>query len=156
MIASQQYFPIRLDGRGYDKVLVDYESDAALMCPPHKRAVFQQSAFLKKTIQCLQTLTGLEFFPRFENSKCSSLQHIGYNGQPPAGLPCRPRLPNAEATLQCVKDFLSKQGSQKQSMNQPIHIPKQDATISFPDILEEADQKDRYRRYQLLYRATNS
>lgn len=53
-----------------------------------------------------------------------SLQHMGYLGQPPAGLPCRPCLPNAEATLTCVRKYILDQGSQKHSMKHPLHIPR--------------------------------
>eukprot|EP00438_Fugacium_kawagutii_P022538 Skav206048 [mRNA] locus=scaffold587:251628:252893:- [translate_table: standard] len=152
LIASQKYFPIPLEGRGYEKTYAEYMSDEALLCPPHKRAVFQQSAFLQRTIQCLQTLTQVPFFPKFDLNKCASMQRLGYLGQPPAGIPCRPVLPNAEATIECVKNYFSNQGSTKHSMNQPIKIPQIPSILHFEDVLDELSMKERYRSYQYLYR----
>lgn len=56
---------------------------------PHMKAVFHQTICLKHTIQSIQSL-GKPFFPKFRSNVSASLQHVGYKGLQPAGLPCRP------------------------------------------------------------------
>ena len=144
ILSSQLYFPIRIKGLGSESIYADYNSPECLIQHPKKRAAYVQTFCLQKLVSALQTVSGVRLFPKFNKSKCRSLQRLGFS-EKHTGLPCRPIFPHQEATMKYVWQYLQSIGHGGY-LNKPLDVPKT-ASILPECALSEIPPDQRYKNY---------
>ena len=144
ILSSQLYFPIRVKGLGSESVYANYNSPECLIQHPKKRAAYVQTFCLQKLVSALQTVSGVKLFPKFNKTKCRSLQRLGFS-EKHTGLPCRPIFPHQEATMKYVWQYLQSIGHGGY-LNKPLDVPKT-ASILPECTLSEIPPEQRYKNY---------
>ena len=144
IISSQLYFPIRVQGLGSASVYADYHSPECLIQHPKKRAAYVQTFCLHKLVSALQTASGVQLFPKFNKSKCRSLQRLGFS-EKHTGIPCRPIFPHQEATMRYVWQYLQTIGHGGY-LNKPLDVPKIDPILPVCPF-SEIPPDQRYKNY---------
>ena len=147
IISSQLYFPIRIKGLGSASIYADYHSPECLVQHPKKRAAYVQSFCLHKLVSALQTASGVRLFPKFNKTKCRSLQRLGFS-EKHTGIPCRPVFPHQESTMRYVWQYLQSIGHGGY-LNKPIVAPKIGSIL--PECtMSEIPPDQRYKNYLRL------
>ena len=151
IISSQLYFPVRTQGLGSDSLYADYHSPESLIQHPKKRAAYVQTFCLQKLISAIQTVSEATLFPKFNKTKCRSLQRLGFS-EKHTGIPCRPVFPHQELTMKYVWQYLQSIGHGGY-LNKPLDVPITASILPQCDIIEIPPDQ-RYKNYQKLIKRT--
>lgn len=144
------YLPIKVGGTGYHTEYVEYLDDAAKLLPAKKRAAAAQSMSFEKLAQTVQNVAGIKIWPSFSSRQALSMQHLGFKGHL-SGVPCRPGLPNAAATMKAVREIITVQGDvTRHCFSAPCQLEYHPA-ITFEPVLE-LPMSQRLNRYVQLTR----
>ena len=151
IISSQLYFPVRTQGLGSDSLYADYHSPESLIQHPKKRAAYVQTFCLQKLISAIETVSEATLFPKFNKTKCRSLQRLGFS-EKHTGIPCRPVFPHQELTMKYVWQYLQSIGHGGY-LNKPLDVPITASILPQCDIIEIPPDQ-RYKNYQKLIKRT--
>ena len=137
-------FPVGITGAGGKSKYAPYRSNEAMLLPGNRRTAALQGLCLRHLIQNLETVLEGRLLPNISTHKCTSLTWLGF-WPPVAGVPCRPRLPNFQATLQFVRDYIcSLNGGGV--LNTPLFQPNVVPTLTFAAV-DELSVVERFNSY---------
>ena len=144
LLSSGQYFPLKMNDSGPYARYIPYNSDEARLAPRAKKSLASQVLNFQRSLRALSSLTNIDWFPRFDSGKCSSLRHLGWDIQA-CGIPCRPILPCQAQTITAIKQIV-RGPAFKQTLSQIVFTPETQPFLHFPSI-EELPDEVRYKQY---------
>eukprot|EP00438_Fugacium_kawagutii_P034630 Skav223586 [mRNA] locus=scaffold689:194848:199374:+ [translate_table: standard] len=146
-ISTAMTFPIRVEGLKKQAKYVEFSSQEASLLPPQKRSPANQAFCLQKMISTIETISGLQFIPKFKSHKCSSLNHVNLQGKT-TGIPRRPTLKHPDLTIQAVSEYFALCHG-KLVQGHAFHCFTGQPSIDIPEVVD-LPTDERCRLYQRL------
>eukprot|EP00438_Fugacium_kawagutii_P005492 Skav227036 [mRNA] locus=scaffold72:165096:168941:+ [translate_table: standard] len=153
-ISTAMTFPIRVEGLKKQAKYIEFSSQEASLLPPQKRSPANQAFCLQKMISTIETISGLQFIPKFKSHKCSSLNHVNLQGKT-TGIPRRPTLKHPDLTIHAVSEYFALCHG-KLVQGHAFQCFTGQPSIDIPDVVD-LPTDERCRLYQrLMKRASRS
>lgn len=134
--------------RGANSIYLTYAETVAQMQPSQYLSAARQAMSLQSALQCLQSVTGGQWFPTNTTFSQTALHRLGFRGKV-LGLTPRPVMPYQTQTADYILKYLDKLGDASALHMNINDIPIQH-TCSPPEGVEELTAQKRFSKYAVI------